>query len=79
MRKVMVVFIACGVLGVLSAACAGPMGKGEGEGCGSNDDCSSNLICQPVAGRGTNCCPSPLQREDGVFTSKETGCQPVSQ
>ncbi len=40
--------------------CAGPMGKGEGEQCATQDDCSTDLTCQPVSGRqGDYCCPTP--------------------
>ncbi len=41
------------------AACSG--GVSQGEECGGpQDDCSSNLSCQPIAGRGKSyCCPSP--------------------
>ncbi len=73
-RKTAFVFIACGLVSAaLSAACAGPMGKGEGDSCTSADDCSSNLTCQPVTGRqGDFCCPTPPS------TSKEANCQATS-
>jgi hypothetical protein len=42
-----------------SIACAGPLGKGEGDEC-TGDQCSSNLICQPIEGRSVDyCCPAP--------------------
>jgi len=44
------------------AACAGPMGKSEGDQCSSQSDCSSNLTCQPItrSGKTTDvCCPTP--------------------
>ena len=51
-------------------ACAGPVGKGEGDSCATNDDCASNLICQPITGRGADyCCPAPPS------SSKESNCQ----
>jgi hypothetical protein len=54
-------------------ACAGPVGKGEGDSCSTADDCSSNLQCQPVTGRGGDyCCPAPPS------TSKEANCQAVT-
>jgi hypothetical protein len=48
---------------VILAACAGPVGKGEGEAC-SKDECSSNLTCQPIVdssntSKGDFCCPTP--------------------
>ena len=75
-RKAFVVFL-CGFAAVVSAACAGPLGKGEGEACTRTDDCSSNLICQPILGnknvsRGDFCCPAPPS------SSKESNCQPGS-
>ncbi len=73
-RKTAFVFIACGlVAAALSSACAGPMGKGEGDSCTTNDDCSSNLTCQPIYGRSQDyCCPTPPS------TSKEQNCQVAS-
>jgi hypothetical protein len=69
-RKTAFVLIACGLAAVLSAACAGPTGKGEGDSCTSNDDCSSNLTCQPVDGRqGDFCCPTPAD------ASSQSNCQ----
>jgi hypothetical protein len=54
-------------------ACAGPVGKGEGDSCSTADDCSSNLTCQPIDGRsGDYCCPTPAS------TSKESNCQVVT-
>lgn len=72
-RKTAIAFIACGMVAALSSACAGPMGKGEGDSCTTNDDCSSNLICQPVTGRSEDyCCPAP------PTSSKEQNCHPAS-
>jgi hypothetical protein len=76
-RKTFVVLLLCGFAAVLSAACAGPLGKGEGEACTKVDDCSSDLTCQPILGskgmsRGQFCCPTPPS------ASKESNCQPGS-
>ena len=62
---------ACGIgMAVALLACAGPVGKGEGDSCSTADDCSSNLTCQPINGRnGDFCCPTPAS------TSKEGNCQ----
>jgi|HubBroStandDraft_5_1064220.scaffolds.fasta_scaffold213568_3 hypothetical protein len=59
--------VACGLI-----ACAGPDGKGEGDSCGSNDDCSSGLICQPITGHGEVCCPAPPD------SSTKSSCQAES-
>jgi len=70
-RKTAFVLIACGLAAVLSTACAGPTGKGEGDSCTTNDDCSSNLICQPIPGRNSDyCCPTPAD------AGKAANCQP---
>jgi hypothetical protein len=64
---------ACGIGAVVALlACAGPVGKGEGDSCSTNDDCSSNLTCQPVTGHGVVCCPTPAS------SSKEGNCQATS-
>jgi hypothetical protein len=64
---------ACGIgAAVALLACAGPVGKGEGDTCSTNDDCSSNLICQPIGGHGDVCCPAPPS------SSKESNCQAVT-
>jgi hypothetical protein len=52
----------------LFAAC----GSSEGDNCKSDDDCDSNLTCQPVTGRGNRCCPTPAS------ASNYTDCQPVT-
>jgi hypothetical protein len=79
MKKLVISFTVVGVLVALCAACAGPMGKGEGDGCSGNDECGSNLTCQPVGGHGGDyCCPAPLQLPDGTNASKESNCQPTT-
>ena len=62
---------ACGIVATVALlACAGPVGKGEGDSCSTADDCSSNLTCQPISGRNADyCCPTPAS------TSKEGNCQ----
>lgn len=57
-RKLVSFGMACGLTGLL--ACAGPIGKGQGDSCSSQDECGSDLTCQPVTGRsGDYCCPTP--------------------
>ena len=78
-RKVTVLVFAVGLLGCMVAGCAGETGKGEGEGCSSDSDCGGmGLVCQPVSGHGSSnyCCPSPLKRPDGSFSSGQSNCQP---
>jgi hypothetical protein len=63
----------CSLVAALTGGCAGPIGKGEGDSCASEDDCSSNLTCQPISGRkGDFCCPTPAN------ASKEGNCQVTS-
>jgi hypothetical protein len=70
MGKLIGVLLVCAVTAALSAACAGPLGKGEGDSCSGADDCSSNLTCQHIQGRdGDYCCPTPQS------ASKEANCQ----
>jgi len=65
MACVVVASVACGLL-----ACAGPNGKGEGESCSSQEDCGSDLTCQPITGRqGDFCCPAPAD------SSTKSNCQ----
>jgi hypothetical protein len=45
-------------------------GKSEGEDCKASDDCVNGLICQPIKGKGTVCCPAPTE------SSTEDGCHP---
>jgi hypothetical protein len=62
-------------LGVsLGAVACGPSGLSEGGSCGGGqDDCGSNLTCQPVAGRkGDFCCPTPQQ------SSNYENCHPTA-
>ena len=76
-RKVTVLVIAVGLLGIAVAGCAGETGKGEGEGCSSDSDCGGmGLVCQPVNG-GSYCCPSPLRRPDNSYVSSKSTCQPA--
>ena len=61
-RKMTFVVVA---LAGLTAACAGPSGKGEGDSCSGADDCSADLTCQPILGRnGDFCCPAPADASD---------------
>jgi hypothetical protein len=63
----------CAVVFVASGACAGPLGKGEGDSCTSFEDCSSNLTCQPIGGRQDRyCCPTPSD------TSSDANCHAAS-
>jgi hypothetical protein len=76
LAKTAFVSVACGVVTAVSLlACAGPVGKGEGDSCSKADDCSSDLTCQPVVGRsGDYCCPT---QGPGAPLPKEVNCQPV--
>jgi hypothetical protein len=62
-RKMVLFGMACGMAGLL--ACAGPGGKGEGESCSSQNDCSADLTCQPIGSRGDFCCPTPPDAQSG--------------
>jgi len=78
-HKMTVGMVALGLVGALAAGCAGNVGKGEGEGCGSDQDCNNQLFCTPVTGRsGDFCCPAPLVYPSGQFASSQTNCQPTS-
>jgi hypothetical protein len=69
--KTAFVVLAAGVAVMMAVACAGPLGKGDGDSCSTADDCSSNLTCQAITGRqGEYCCPTP------PTASKESNCQP---
>jgi hypothetical protein len=64
-RKMAFVGMAMVAGACLVAGCAGPGGKGEGDSCGSQDDCSADLTCQPIIGRsGDFCCPAPADASD---------------
>ena len=70
-RKVVLFGMGCVLTGLV--ACAGPIGKGQGDNCSSQDDCSSDLTCQPVSGRsGDFCCPTPPD------TSSSDNCKPAA-
>lgn len=66
-----IAFVVMGLVAMVSTvgACAGPMGKGEGDSCSTQDDCSSDLTCQPVPGHGDVCCPAPAD------SSTKANCQ----
>jgi len=59
LRKIVFVGMALFATASGLGACAGPMGKGEGDSCSSQDDCSTDLTCQPIQGHGDVCCPAP--------------------
>jgi hypothetical protein len=69
LRKTVFVMTAVAALGGVVAACAGPTGKGEGDSCSTNDDCSSDLTCQPIGDGGDFCCPTPAS------SSTKSSCQ----
>ena len=79
-RKMASVVVGAGLLAVLSGGCAGNQtGTSEGGGCSTQDECDSELLCQPVTGRnGDFCCPAPLVYPGGGFSSSQTNCQPVA-
>jgi len=75
MKKVLTVVL----LGLASGlvACAGDIGKSQGDPCGgSQDECGSNLTCQPIVhsdgSKGDYCCPTP------AWTSTKSVCIPAS-
>jgi hypothetical protein len=46
------------------------MGKGEGDSCTGQDECSADLTCQPIGGHsGDFCCPAPAD------ASNKPNCQ----
>jgi hypothetical protein len=69
-RKMAFVGMAVVAVACIVAGCAGPMGKGEGDSCSGQDDCSTDLTCQPIGGRsGDYCCPAPAD------ASSKPNCQ----
>ena len=77
-RKMASVVVA-GLLVALVGCVGNEFGTGEGNSCSNADECKSELLCQPVTGRtGDFCCPSPLMRPDGQFTSSQSNCQPTT-
>lgn len=78
-RKMASVVVGASLLVGLSSACAGnETGTSEGGGCTTQDQCDTELLCQPVTGRnGDFCCPAPLVLPGGTFASSQTNCQPV--
>ncbi len=73
-RKVTFLVLTAGLVSILAAGCAGGGGGGEGDSCSSNDDCSGQLICQPISGHGQVCCPAPSPT---VQTSTNPNCHPT--
>jgi hypothetical protein len=58
-------------------ACAGDIGKSQGDSCGGgSDECGANLTCQPVhhsdGSSGNYCCPTPN------WSSTNSACQGTS-
>jgi hypothetical protein len=59
------------ILGLLAMALVaaatstlGACGDSEGDACTTDNDCGSQLLCQPIAGRGDKCCPTPAEESD---------------
>ena len=52
------------VLGMGFVTAAGCGGVSQGDECGGpQDDCGSNLVCQPIKGRNKSyCCPTPPEQ-----------------
>jgi hypothetical protein len=67
--KTAFVVVSLAVFGGVVAACTGPLGKGEGDSCDTNDQCSEGLDCQPIGDGGDYCCPTPAQ------SSSKATCQ----
>jgi hypothetical protein len=80
-RKIAGMLVGAGVVVALSSGCAGNQtGTSEGGGCSSDDQCDTDLYCQPVPGRnGDFCCPTPLVLPSGAFSSGQTNCQPSAE
>jgi hypothetical protein len=71
-RKTVFFGIASAIVGL--AACAGPLGKGQGESCSSQDDCAADLTCQPIGAHGDFCCPTPASAStSGNCTASDGG------
>jgi hypothetical protein len=68
LRKTLLVMVATVALGSAVAACVGAVGKGEGDSCSGEDQCSQNLTCQPIGDTGDFCCPTPAN------TSSKASC-----
>jgi hypothetical protein len=68
-RKTLFVMMAVAAFGGAVIACVGPVGKGEGDSCNSEDQCGSDLTCQPIGDTGDFCCPTPAS------SSKKSACQ----
>jgi hypothetical protein len=68
LRKMVFVGLAVSAIVSAVAACAGPIGKAEGDSCKTSDDCEDGLVCQPVADKGPYCCPTPPS------SSKKSSC-----
>jgi hypothetical protein len=68
--KMWVTLAACGIAGAIALGCSGMGGISEGDPCGgTQDNCGSNLTCQPIKGHNGNyCCPTPAS------ASKEDNC-----
>jgi hypothetical protein len=50
-------------VGIAIVAC----GNGHGDECTKDNDCKSNLTCQPIEGRDkTYCCPTPPESSDSA-------------
>ncbi len=63
----------------MSAAC----GNSEADDCKTDDDCGSNLTCQPIPGRGDRCCPSPSDSSNyedchGLGENQTNGTSPIT-
>ncbi len=55
----------CGLVAGVLAAAGCWAGVSEGDSCGgSQDNCGDNLTCQPIAGHGDVCCPTPPSASD---------------
>ena len=68
LRKTVFLGLAVAAIGSAVAACAGPIGKGEGDSCKTSDDCEDGLYCQPIGNTGPYCCPTPPS------SSKKAAC-----
>jgi hypothetical protein len=69
MKTLFVCALVAGLLAVVG--CQGEISEGDSCG-GSKDNCENNLTCQPIAGHGDVCCPTPPS------ASEKGTCQAVA-
>jgi hypothetical protein len=61
------------VLVTAATSTLGACGDSEGDTCVTDNDCGSQLLCQPINGRGDRCCPTPPEDSDNDACHAVTG------